>query len=276
MRIRAPLSLSLRSLVGGVLGTVVLVAAILSTVWTPANPNRLNVSQRMSPPGGEYLLGTDEFGRDILSRIMTGAWTSLSLAFLIVCVAIVAGSTIGLMSGFFRGWIDRVVMMLNDALLAFPGILLALGLVSVIGPQRYGIVVALGVAFTPTTVRVVRSTVLSLRQREYVEASRALGNGPFYTLFRHVLPNALAPIAVLATSMFGWAILLESALSFLGLGVPPPAATWGNMLSAARPYLASAPWLSIIPGACIAITLLTVNLLGDALRDRLDPRMQGA
>jgi peptide/nickel transport system permease protein len=166
MRIRAPLSLSLRSLVGGVLGTVVLVAAILSTVWTPANPNRLNVSQRMSPPGGEYLLGTDEFGRDILSRIMTGAWTSLSLAFLIVCVAIVAGSTIGLVSGFFRGWIDRVVMMLNDALLAFPGILLALGLVSVIGPQRYGIVVALGIAFTPTTVRVVRSAVLSLRQRE--------------------------------------------------------------------------------------------------------------
>jgi peptide/nickel transport system permease protein len=202
---------------------------------------------------------------------MTGAWTSLSLAFLIVCVAIVAGSTIGLVSGFFRGWIDRVVMMLNDALLAFPGILLALGLVSVIGPQRYGIVVALGIAFTPTTVRVVRSAVLSLRQREYVEASRA-----FYTLFRHVLPNALAPIAVLATSMFGWAILLESALSFLGLGVPPPAATWGNMLSAARPYLASAPWLSIIPGACIAMTLLAVNLLGDALRDRLDPRMQGA
>lgn len=275
MRIRTFPLLSVRSLIGGVLGTVVLVAAILSTIWTPANPNRLNVTQRLSPPGGEYLLGTDEFGRDILSRIMTGAWTSLSLAFLIVCVAIVAGSTIGLLSGFFRGWIDRIVMMLNDALLAFPGILLALGLVSVIGPQRYGIVVALGVAFTPTTVRVVRGTVLSLRQREYVEASRALGNGPSYTLFRHVLPNALAPIAVLATSMFGWAILLESALSFLGLGVPPPAATWGNMLSAARPYLASAPWLSIIPGVCIAMTLLAVNLLGDALRDRLDPRMQG-
>ncbi|MBS7700679.1 MULTISPECIES: ABC transporter permease [unclassified Chelatococcus] len=267
---------SLRGLVGGLLGLVILAAAFISTVWTPADPNRLNVIRRLAAPAGAYPLGTDEFGRDVLSRIMTGAWTSLSLAFLTVLAAIVVGGVIGLVSGFFRGWIDRVVMMLNDALLAFPGILLALGLVTIIGPQRYGIVLALGIAFIPTVVRVVRSTVLSLRQREYVEASRALGNGPFYTLARHVLPNALAPIAVLATSMFGWAILLESALSFLGLGVPPPAATWGNMLSAARPYLATAPWLSIIPGACIAMTLLSVNLLGDTLRDRLDPRMRRA
>ncbi len=139
--------------------------------------------------------------------------------------------------------------------------------------ERGGIVIALSIAFTAKVVRVVRSAVLSLRQREFIEASRALGNSSVYTISRHILPNAMAPIAVLATSMFGWVILVESALSFLGLGVPPPAPTWGNMLAGARPYLTSAPWLAIIPGGMIATTLLSINLLGDALRDRLDPRM---
>lgn len=262
-----------RVLMGALLGGVVATMAVVAAFWTPLDPNKLDVLRRLTAPDLRNLFGTDEFGRDVLSRAMVGATTSLSVAGFTVVVAITIGSAIGFMSGFYRGWTDRLVMVLNDALLAFPGILLALGLVAVMGPQKYGTVLALSVAFTPKVMRVVRGTVLSLREREYVEASRALGNGPLYTLARHVVPNALAPIAVLATSMFGWAILMESALSFLGLGVPPPAATWGNMLATARPHLTSAPWLSVIPGLLIATTLLSVNLLGDSLRDWLDPRM---
>ena len=173
------------------------------------------------------------------------------------------------------GWIDRVVMTFNDALLAFPGILLALGLLSVFGANKYGIILALGLAYTPSVARIMRGTVLSVRELEFVAASRVIGNGTAYTLFRHILPNCLAPLTVLTTSMFGWAILAESALSFLGLGVPPPAPTWGNMLASSRPYLGQAAWLGIFPGVCIALALLGINLLGDTLRDRLDPRMKG-
>jgi peptide/nickel transport system permease protein len=166
-------------------------------------------------------------------------------------------------------------MAVNNALLAFPGILLALGLLAVLGANQYGIILALGIAYTPSMARVVRGATLSLREREFIEASKVMGNGELYTMARHILPNCIAPITVLATSMFGWAILSESALSFLGLGVPPPAPTWGNMLAAGRPFIQQAVWLGLFPGLCIALTLLGINLLGDALRDRLDPRMRG-
>lgn len=258
---------------GGILGILILGIALTALVWTPFDPTRINVVARMQSPSAQHLFGTDEFGRDILSRIMSGAWTSLSVAFTTVIFSTVLGTLIGLLTGFYRGWLDRIVMLLNDVLLAFPGILLALGLAVVMGTGKLGIVIALGIAYTPKIARVVRGTVMSLRQLEFVEASRALGNSSLYTIFRHVLPNAVAPIAIFATSMVGWVILAESALSFLGLGVPPPAATWGNMLSAARPYLGTAPLMSIIPGTFIAVSLLSVNLLGDALRDWLDPRM---
>jgi peptide/nickel transport system permease protein len=163
-------------------------------------------------------------------------------------------------------------MTFSDALLAFPGILLALALIAVIGSSRHSIVIALAVAYLPATIRVVRGSVISIREREYVEASRVAGDSALYTMWRIVLPNALPPILVLATSLFGWVILSESALSFLGVGVPPPLPTWGNMLSSARPYMYAASWLSIAPGLCIVATLLGINMLGDALRDRLDPR----
>jgi peptide/nickel transport system permease protein len=163
-------------------------------------------------------------------------------------------------------------MTVSDALLAFPGILLALALVSVLGSSRQSIVIALAIAYLPATVRVVRGATLSIREREYVEASRVAGDSRLYTMWKHVLPNTFAPMLVLATSLFGWVVLSESALSFLGVGVPPPLPTWGNMLSSARPYMATASWLSIAPGLCIVATLLGINLLGDALRDRLDPR----
>jgi peptide/nickel transport system permease protein len=166
-------------------------------------------------------------------------------------------------------------MAFNNALLAFPGLLLALGLLAVVGANKYGIILALGLAYTPSVTRIVRGTVLSLREKEFIESSRVLGNSELYTMFRHVLPNCVAPLTVLATSMFGWVVLAESALSFLGLGVPPPAPTWGNMLAAARPFMAQASYLSILPGLAIALALLGINLLGDAVRDRLDPRMRG-
>jgi peptide/nickel transport system permease protein len=203
---------------------------------------------------------------------MVGAETSVTVALTTTLVALLLGSLIGLSAGYLRGVVDRALMSLNDALLAFPGILFAMGLLAVLGPSKWGIVLALGLAYAPTVARIVRGSVLSIREKEYVEASRALGNSGLFTLMRHVLPNTLSPVIVLATSLFGWVILSESALSFLGLGVPPPAPTWGNMLSAARPYLQSAPWLSIAPGILIMLCLLGTNLLGDALRDALDPR----
>jgi len=195
------------------------------------------------------------------------------VALLTVTFAVVIGAAVGVITGYVRGWTDRIIMAVNDALLAFPGILLALAVMIVVGANKFGIVLALGLAYVPSVVRVMRGTVLSLREKEYIEASRVIGNSESYSMLRHVLPNSLAPVAVLATSMFGWVLLAESALSFLGLGVPPPAPTWGNMLAASRPYMETATWLSVAPGLCIALTLLGINLLGDSLRDRLDPRM---
>jgi peptide/nickel transport system permease protein len=248
--------------------------AMLASIWTPADPLALNLRARFRPPGDASLLGTDEFGRDVLSRAMAGAATSLWIAAASVALALALGIAAGLLAGFARGLADRLLMVANDALLAFPGILLALAVMVVLGASPASLVLALGLAYAPSVVRVVRGTVLSLREREFIEASRVIGNGATYTVLRHVLPNCVAPVAVLATSMLGFVLLSESALSFLGLGVPPPAPTWGNMLAAARPHLLSAPWLGLVPGACIALTLLGFNLLGDGLRDWLDPRME--
>jgi len=211
----------------------------------------------------------------VLSRLIAGAATSVWISLLTVSFAMTLGTAIGVVTGYLRGWADRILMAFNDALLAFPGILLALGLLAIVGANKYGIIVALGLAYTPMVVRVVRGTVLYLREREFVAASRVMGNSELFTMARHILPNCIAPLTVIATSMFGWVLLAESALSFLGLGVPPPAPTWGNMLAASRPYIGQAMWLGIFPGLCISLALLGINLLGDAIRDRLDPRMRG-
>lgn len=263
------------ALIGIVLIGILLVVSLVQLFWTPYDPMQLNFTARLKAPSPEFLLGTDEFGRDVLSRLMVGATTSVTICLLTVALALSMGTAIGLLSGYVRGWADRTIMTFNDALLAFPGMLLALGLLAVFGANQYGIIFALGIAYTPSVARVVRGAVLSLREREFIQASRTMGNGELYTMWRHVLPNCLAPLIVLSTSMFGWALLSESALSFLGLGVPPPAPTWGNMLAAGRPFIEQASWLGIFPGLCISLTLLGINLLGDALRDRLDPQMRG-
>jgi peptide/nickel transport system permease protein len=271
---RPPVRWRANAWVGALLVGTVLAVSLLALWWTPHDPLALNLRAKLQPPSGRYWLGTDEFGRDVASRLMAGASSSTIVALATVALATALGVLVGLLAGYLRGWTDRVLMALNDALLAFPGILLALALMVVVGANRWGIVLALGLAYAPTMARVVRGVVLSLRETEYVEASRMIGNSEWATMLRHVLPNCLAPVAVLATSMFGWVLLSESALSFLGLGIPPPAPTWGNMLAGSRPHMQTAVWLGLAPGLCIALTLLGINLLGDALRDRLDPRME--
>lgn len=253
------------------LGTLLAFVA-MGAVWTPSDPLDIDLGARLQQPSATHWLGTDEFGRDVFSRAAAGARISSMVALLTVLLSVTLGSALGIVAGFLRGWPDRLLMMANDALLAFPGILLALALMVVIGSGPAGLVLALSLAYLPSVVRVVRGVALSIREREFIEASRIAGNGAIYTMVRHVLPNAVAPIAVLATSMFGWVLLAESALSFLGVGIGPPTPTWGNMLASGRPYLESAPWLGIVPGCFIALTLLGITLAGDALRDRFDPK----
>ncbi|WP_414676621.1 ABC transporter permease [Mesorhizobium sp.] len=258
----------------GITVTALLLVGAIAGPWLVGyDPLKLDLPSRLAGPSAQHLLGADEFGRDVLSRLVHGARTSAWIAFATVLFALVTGTVFGVVAGFLRGWTDRILMMINDAFLAFPGLLLALGIMAVIGASRDGIVLALGLAYMPIVVRVVRAAVLSIREREYVEASRVMGNSEFITMARHVLPNCVAPIIVLATTMFGWVILSESALSFLGLGVPPPAPSWGSMLSTARPYIGQAPHLIVLPGLCISITLLGINMLGDAVRDWLDPKL---
>lgn len=253
------------------LGTVLLMA-LVGLVYTPYDPLAQDYLTRFAGPSLEHPLGTDMFGRDLLSRLMAGASTSVIVSFLTVSIAVTTGVVIGALCGFFGGWFDRITMMFIEAIMAFPGILLALTLMVIFGPNIYGVVFALALSYLPSVTRMMRGTVLSLREKEYVDASVALGNSTLYTLFRHILPNSLGPLIVLSTTMFGWVLLAESSLSFLGLGVPPPAPTWGNMLAESKTYLMRFPWLGILPGLCISFALLGVNLLGDALRDVLDPR----
>jgi peptide/nickel transport system permease protein len=266
------MKIHVNALIGYVLVGLLAATILIGLVWLPYDPLAIDLDHALEAPSLVHWLGTDEFGRDVAARAMLGARISAMIALQTVAIAIVAGSALGVLAGFFRGWTDRLLMTVNDALLAFPGILLALAMIAVLGSSRHSIVIALAIAYLPATVRVVRSAVLSIREREYVEASKVAGDAALYTMWRHVLPNALPPIIVLATSLFGWVVLSESALSFLGVGVPAPAPTWGNMLSSARPYMYTASWLSVAPGLCIVATLLGINMLGDALRDRIDPR----
>lgn len=261
-----------RDVLGLVLVAIIVLTVLLGLVWTPYDPIAIDLAHPLRPPSLAHWLGTDQFGRDVLSRAMIGARISAGVALETVTAAILCGTALGLLTGYLRGWTDRTLMMLSDAVLAFPPILLALALVAILGPSRHSVMLALSIAYVPVVTRVVRGSVLSIRESEYIQASVLCGDSTLYTMWRHVLPNAMAPIVVLATSLFGWVVLYESALSFLGVGVPPPAPTWGNMLADSRPYMETASWLSIVPGLCIIATLLGVNLLGDALRDWLDPR----
>lgn len=260
--------------VGGTLLLLMLAAVLVGSLYTPYDPIIIDLDARLQAPGRLHWLGTDEWGRDVFSRLLHGATVSVTISLCTVILATLAGALAGAVSGFFGGWLDRVVVALLDALQAFPSLVLALGMVAVFGPSRTGVILALSLAYLPSVARVVRSSVMSIREKEYIEASRVMGNSEWYTLMRHVLPNCIAPIIVLATALFGWALLTESSLSFLGLGVPPPMSSWGGMLSDSRSYFGQAPWLAIVPGLSISMSLLGINLFGDALRDQFDPRMK--
>jgi peptide/nickel transport system permease protein len=250
------------------------IAALVGWVHTPFDPIAVDFHQRLSPPSTEHWLGTDEWGRDVASRLLSAAVVSMGIAAMTAFLATASGALIGAVSAFYGRWLDKGVVAVMDALLAFPSLVLALAVVTVFGPAQYTPVLALTIAYLPSVVRVVRASVLDLRRRDFVEASKIMGNSRGFTLFRHVLPNTIAPVIVLVTSIFGWALLAESALSFLGLGVPPPAASWGGMLADSRVYFEDAPWLALAPGLVLSISLLGANLLGDGLRDYFDPRMK--
>jgi peptide/nickel transport system permease protein len=260
----------------GAVGLALLLAVIAAAALGDLarhDPLRLDLAARLLPPSAEHWFGTDQFGRDVLARVLAGARASLAISLMSVALAIGGGLGLGVIAGFFGGWIDRAIAIVVDAVMAFPSLLLALGIMTVFGPSRYGVVLALGAAYAPAVIRVTRGAVLSLREKEFVEASAALGNTKLTTLWLHVLPNCLTPVIVLSSSLLAAAILSESALSFLGLGVPPPAPTWGGMLADSRQFVSSAAWLAVFPGLAISIALLAFNLTGDALRDLLDPRM---
>ncbi|MCX7173972.1 MAG: ABC transporter permease [Proteobacteria bacterium] len=263
------------AMIGICLVGFVLLLAVVSLFYTPYDPVDADFIAKFQAPSAQHWFGTDEFGRDVLSRIMAGAGVSVAVSGGSVLFALCAGTLIGVFGGYLGGWTDRVIMVFLEALMAFPGLLLALGIMTVVGPSKFGVILALGLAYTPSVARIARGTVFSLRQRDFVIASQAMGNSGLWTVLRHVMPNCAAPLIVFSATLFGSALLAESALSFLGLGVPAPAATWGGMLSDSRNAMDQAIWLALFPGAMISLALLGINLLGDAVRDMLDPRMKG-
>lgn len=262
------------AMVGFPLLVMISVAALIGTFYTPYDPMEIDLAVRLAPPSSLHWFGTDEWGRDVLSRLLVGSGASISISLAAVLFSVALGSVLGAAIAFFGGWAERVVNTALDALLAFPSLILALSIMAVFGPSHIGVILALGLAYLPSVARVVRATVLSLREKEFVQASRVMGNSELFTLFRHILPNCVSSITVLGTALFGWALLAESSLSFLGLGVPPPMSSWGGMLADSRNHISHAPWLAIAPGVTISIALLAINLFGDALRDQYDPRMK--
>lgn len=260
--------------VGGTVVATIFIAALVGVLGTPYDPTLVDAGSRLAAPSAAHWLGCDEWGRDVLSRVLSGAAITVTIAGLTTIAATSIGTLVGVVSGFYGGWIDKIVVAIMDALLAFPALILAIAMTTLLSGASLAPVIALAVAYVPYVVRIVRTEVLTIRQADYITASVLMGNSTRYTLFRHVIPNVIGPVIVLSTALFGWALLAESALSFLGLGLPPPAASWGGMLSDSRNYFADAPWLAIVPGLAISLSLLGINLLGDGCRDILDPRMK--
>jgi peptide/nickel transport system permease protein len=259
-----------------VLGTAITAAivlvALLSLVYTPRDPLQMDIAARLQPPSVAHPLGTDQFGRDLLARVMRGAAASLLVGGISVGIAVGVGVSLGVLAGYFGGWLDEALMRLMDALYGFPPVLSALLIAAVFGPGIVMSMVAVGAASTPIFARLTRGSFLALREREFVVAARALGAADGAIIGRHILPNTLSPLIVQATITFPVAILAEAALSYLGLGTQPPQPSWGLMLRDAQNFLLLSPWFALFPGSAIAVAVLGFNLLGDGLRDILDPR----
>jgi len=254
------------------------VAAILAPFIAPYDPNAQNLLGRMKAPGAisrgfHYLLGSDELGRDLLSRLIHGARVSLSVAFASAILSGTVGVILGMLAGYLRGWVEMAVMRVVDVFLSIPAILLAIITVAVLGPGLVNVIVVLALTRWPRYARVAYGQTLGIANAPYVRLATLMGAGPLRILFRHVLPNIIGAVTVVATLEFGLMVLFEAGLSFLGLGVQPPTASWGSMLSTGRNYLATAWWIGTFPGACLFLLVLAINLIGDDLRDRFDPRL---
>ena len=259
--------------VGGALILIIVASAAAAPLLAPFDPVALNVPDRLLPPGPAHPFGTDEFGRDILSRTLYGARLSLVVGALVTLLATTAGIVVGLAAG-SNPRADRILMRIMDGLMAFPDVLLAIGLMASLGPSVRNVILSLGFVYTPRIARVVRAAVLVVVRQEYVEAARAVGASHSRILARHILVNCASPVIVQATFITAYAMLGEAALSFLGVGVPPQVPTWGGIISAGQVYLRQAPWISIFPGTAIVLSVLALNLLDDGLRDFLDPRLR--
>ena len=262
-------------LAGLVMVVGLIFVAALAGLIAPYDPIANNVRAALQPPSSYYYFGTDRFGRDVFSRVVHGSRLSLMVAIVSVTISALVGVTLGLISGYYRGWTDNVIGRIMDVFFSFPALLLAIGVAAMLGPGLNNAIIAIAVVYSPVFGRVVRGPVLVERGKEYVEAARVIGGSSPRILLRHVFPNVLSPLTVQATITLSQAILLEAYLSFLGLGTQPPFPSWGTMLQEGRSFLETAPWMSIFPGVAIMLTVLAFNLLGDGIRDVLDPRSRG-
>ena len=263
-----------------VLGLVILIILVLLAVFANVIANydnvviKQNLSQRLQAPSAAHWLGTDEFGRDIFARLVHGTRVSLQVGIIAVGISIVIGGILGAIAGYYGGKLDNIIMRIMDIFLAVPSILLAIAIVSALGPSILNLMLAISISSVPSYARIVRASVLSIRDQEFIEAAKAIGASNTRIIFRHIIPNSLAPVIVQATLGVASAILSTAGLSFIGLGIQPPAPEWGSMLSGGRQYLRYAWWVPTFPGVAIMITILSLNLLGDGLRDALDPRLK--
>jgi peptide/nickel transport system permease protein len=262
------------SLVGMWVVLLIIVTAAFAPWIAPYNPTRTDFVNTLQRPTAAHLLGTDDLGRDVLSRVIYGTRVSILAGVISVGIAVLVGLPLGLVSGFYRGRLDDVLMRITDAMLSFPFLVLALALVAVLGAGLDRAMIAIGIVFMPAFIRLARGQVLSEREQNYVEAARALGAGDGRLLRKHILPNILSPVLVQSSLSTATAITAEATLSFLGLGTQPPTPSWGSMLNFAQPYLGTAPWMAIYPGIAIFATVLALNVLGDGLREALDPRLR--
>lgn len=253
---------------------IVIIVAVFAPVIAPYSPDRMFTEHTLEGPSGQFLFGTDELGRDIFSRTVYGAQVSLQVGLIAVGIGAIGGLVLGLISGYFQGRVDQVIMRVMDVFFAFPDILLALTIIAVLGPSLTNTMIAIGIVFTPVFTRLVRSAVMSVKENEYLTSAVAIGVHPYKIITRHIAPNIMAPFIVQITLALSGAILTEAALSFLGLGVQPPDPSWGVMLNASRTYMEFAPWTILFPVSAIVLTILCFNLLGDSLRDILDPKLK--
>jgi len=246
-----------------------------ASLLAPYDPGKTEISQKLKPPSPRHYLGTDNLGRDVFSRMLYGSRISLSVGFVAVAISIIIGILVGALAGYYVGWVDSFLMRFVDIMICFPSFFLILTVVALLGPSLFKVMVVIGITSWMGTSRFVRAEFLSLRERDFTQAAKALGVKDRRIIFRHILPNALAPVFVTATLDVATAILVEAGLSFLGFGVQPPAPSWGNILTEGRTYIFDAWWLTVFPGLAILITVLSFNLLGEGFRDALDPRLRG-